>query len=120
MKISAIILLLITIAIIFLIYNNFNKPVASIIGDEIKIIYPRDMQEVSGNINIYGMASKKFSQIEIKVDFDSWQQANNIENWNFNLDTTKLSDGLHIIYVRGYSNEYSNNKVVRIIVKNIK
>jgi hypothetical protein len=86
-------------------------------NNEIKITFPEDLKEVTGIINVKGIADKKFKYVEIQMDLNGWEKANNVENWDYNLDTSKLEEGLHTVYARAYDNNYSKIKAIRINVK---
>lgn len=94
-----------------------NKPVGIIVEkeDEIKIIYPKDLEEVEGLINITGKADKNFEFVEIQVDLNGWKRAHGITEWSYLLDLSNLEQGTHIIYARASDGiKYSKIKAVRI------
>ena len=87
----------------------------------IEIEYPHNNSIVNGTIEIKGKAvsDKPIEKIEIKIDFSSWITINGGEEWSYLWDTTKVSNGLHTIYARGYNGySYSNIKSIQVTVKN--
>ncbi len=87
----------------------------------IEIEYPHNNSIVNGTIEIKGKAvsDKPIEKIEIKIDFSSWITINGGEDWSYLWDTTKVSNGLHTIYARGYNGySYSNIKSIQVTVKN--
>ncbi len=120
MKTIFIILIFIIAAVSVYFFLNQDKPVGAIIEktDEINIIYPQDLEEVQGTVNIKGKADKNFKFIEVQVDLNGWNKASGIENWNYLLDTSKLNSGIHTVYIRASDNiRYSKVKVIRINIK---
>lgn len=59
--------------------------------------------EASGTITIQGTASDidgKIEKIEIKIDEGRWEEVEASKFWIYELDTTRLSDGGHVITIR--------------------
>ena len=106
MRLSYIIIILFEIGIIYFYFNNIK--VASSINDII-INSPRDLDEVSGIINVRG--NSNYEEVYYKIDLEKWNKIEG-KNWKFSVDTSKLSKGQHTIYVK--ANEQV--KAVRIIV----
>ena len=94
------------------VYYFYNTPSVAIPIDDITIINPRDLEDVSGVIRVNGEADDKYSGVYYRVDLSEWQAANGINNWEFSLDTSKLSKETHVIYVKAGENV----KAVRINV----
>ena len=75
----------------------------------VKILYPSNGANVSGIENIHGIASEGVKKVEIRIDGKEWQVANGGVVWNFEWDTTKESNGIHVIEARSYNGKsYSN------------
>ena len=89
----------IIIVILILVYYLINIPKVALKSDLI-INYPNDLEEVSGVINVNGKANPNYKEIYYRIDLSEWELANGVSKWNFDLDTTKLSKGLHVIYVK--------------------
>ncbi len=77
---------------------------------------------VSGSVEINGTITDPLGtiqRIEIRIDNDDWDIVDGTTIWSFILDTTKISNGEHQIYVRSYDGEdYSPQDNVTIIVDN--
>jgi len=90
----------------------------------IQITYPDNGSIVSESIEIKGTASDadgSVERVEIKIDNDAWQLASGTTSWSYGIDTTKLSDGNHVIYARAYDGKnYSKIASLSLIVKNQK
>ena|SRR3989344_2354136 len=106
MKISYIIIILFAIGIIYFYFNDVKVAFSL---DDVIIISPRDLEEVSGIINAKGTSN--YEEVYYKIDLGEWKKIEG-KNWKFSLDTDKLSKGKHTIYVK--ANEQI--KSVRIIV----
>ncbi|MCD6448621.1 MAG: right-handed parallel beta-helix repeat-containing protein, partial [Thermoplasmata archaeon] len=91
---------------------------------EINVIYPVNESKVSGTIIIKGKAWDKdgnetITKVEIKVNDEEWKEATGTINWAYTLDTTKLSNGNHTIYIRCYDGiDYSKIITITINVQN--
>jgi cyclophilin family peptidyl-prolyl cis-trans isomerase len=94
------------------------------IAPTIIVTYTPSLEDVSDTITISGLAfdmDGDVEKVEIKIDDGSWKPANGSTNWNYELDTTKLSDGEHTIKVRVYDGEfYSDESSIKINVDNDK
>ena len=117
-KIYFIFLLIIIIAISYISFKQ-NKPIGIIVEeeDEIKITYPRDLDEVKGLVNVAGKADKNFEFVELQIDLKGWEKASGVVNWNYSFDSSNLNPGIHVIYARASDNiRYTKIKAVRIKV----
>ncbi|UCG68713.1 MAG: hypothetical protein JSV09_13050 [Thermoplasmata archaeon] len=78
--------------------------------------------KVSGTITIQGTASDidgKIEKIEIRIDNSKWEEIEATPYWNYEIDTTKLSDGEHVITIKITDDEgESELKTLTIDVKN--
>jgi len=63
------------------------------------IIYPSENEKVSGKIMVKGIAEKE-EEVMIKIDNGTWAGAHGTFLWYFEIDTTKLENGEHTIYVK--------------------
>ncbi|MCD6331309.1 MAG: PKD domain-containing protein [Thermoplasmata archaeon] len=93
-----------------------TKPVVS-------IEYPKESDVLSGVVEIKGSAwdadGDEIQKVEIRIDRGEWKLANGTTSWNYKLDTTKLSNGWHIIEARCYDGmAYSNVAMVNVTVNN--
>lgn len=64
--------------------------------------------EASGTVKIRGTASDvdgEIVRIEIQIDDGEWVEISGTTNWDYELDTTKLSDGEHTIRIRALDDE---------------
>jgi len=99
--------------------NVINTP------PEIEILSPANGSIVNGFI-IKGNAWDKdgndsLVKVEIRIDGMEWKIANGTINWEYSIDTTKLSNGLHIIEARAYDGmAYSQIAKITINVQNEK
>lgn len=89
------------------------------------IIEPLEGAVVKGKIKISGTASVQGGEIkgvEVSIDdssFSSAMRATGKENWEFLWDTTVVSNGLHTIYARAFTDDaYSSIASRRITVNN--
>ena len=115
------ILLILFISIYFLFKQD--KPIGTIIEkqDDIKIIYPKDLEEIQGIIKIEGIADENFKFVEVQVDLNGWEKASGVKNWNYLFDASNLEQGLHTVYARASDNiKYSKVKAVRININEIR
>ena len=100
--------------------NVINTP------PEIEILSPANGSIVNGFIIIKGNAWDKdgndsLVKVEIRIDGMEWKIANGTINWEYSIDTTKLSNGLHIIEARAYDGmAYSQIAKITINVQNEK
>ncbi|UCE74353.1 MAG: hypothetical protein JSV56_01245, partial [Methanomassiliicoccales archaeon] len=64
--------------------------------------------KVSGTFTIQGTASDvdgKIEKIEIQIDDGGWKETEAATYWSYDLDTTELSNGKHIITIRATDDE---------------
>jgi len=71
-------------------------------GPRVEIIYPKDNEVVSGNVNILGNANdpdgnETIQYVKVKIDDGSWNIADGTINWNYNFHTELIDDGEHTI-----------------------
>jgi hypothetical protein len=91
---------------------------------EVTITSPLDNEVVSGIIIVRGKAYDPLYailRVELKIDPGGvWVDATGTRSWTYRLDTTKLSDGTHEIYVRAYNVYLNCSEVVSVtfIVRN--
>ncbi|MFA5771909.1 MAG: Ig-like domain-containing protein, partial [Thermoplasmata archaeon] len=86
---------------------------------------PANNAVVSGKITVSGSANDAdggVQSVEVRVDNDSWKSAKFKDGqWSYDIDTTKLSNGEHGIYVRAYDgNSSSLDSIIKIKVDNKK
>jgi hypothetical protein len=65
-------------------------------------------EEATGTVKIQGTASDvdgEVLKIEIQIDDGEWEEIPGTTSWNYELDTTKLSDGEHTIRIRALDDE---------------
>jgi len=97
--------------------NNYMNNIPKI---RIRSIEPNEI--LQGNIHIDGIAwdmDGKVEKIEISVDGGKWIQVNGTTFWQYDWNTTMVSDGRHTIMVRSWDGiEFSNIDEVRIVVDN--
>jgi hypothetical protein len=65
-------------------------------------------EEATGTVKIQGTAydvDGDIIKIEIQIDNGEWEEISGTINWDYDLDTTKLSDGEHTIRIRAYDDE---------------
>jgi hypothetical protein len=89
------------------------------------IITPAQNATVSGKIWITGRCQPGLEGILptlvlVSVDDAPWEPATGVGNWSFYLDTTKLSDGNHMIRVRSFDgSQYSAETECAVTVRNV-
>jgi hypothetical protein len=74
----------------------------------ILIITSEIPKTVSGKITIKGTASDpdgEITKVEIQIDEGEWTEVQGTADWSYELDTTKLSNGRHIIRIIVYDDE---------------
>jgi len=78
--------------------------------------------EISGIFAVTGSALDSdgmIERVEVRIDEGEWIRAIGTAPWNYDLDTTILSDGDHKIYVRSYDGiDYSTELRVDVMVDN--
>jgi hypothetical protein len=88
------------------------------------ITYPSENTLLSGYTKIYGTASDangKIQSVQIRIDSKSWITANGTESWSYNLDTTTLEEGNHVISIRSFDKlGNSHREMINVTVNNIK
>jgi len=89
----------------------------------ISIEYPKESDVLSGVVEIKGTATDadgdEIQKVEIRIDGGEWNIATGTTSWSFQLDTTKLSNGIHVIEARCYDGiDYSNVAMVNVTVNN--
>lgn len=92
----------------------------------IDIISPEENSILTGLVNIYGIASdpdgnETLTQVEVKIDDKPWQNATDLEYWNYSWNTDNETEGIHTIKARSYDGElYSNYSVVNVTLQHDK
>ncbi|MCK4614528.1 MAG: PKD domain-containing protein, partial [Thermoplasmata archaeon] len=88
----------------------------------VTISKPEEGEEISGTYTIEGTASDEdgeIEEVEIKIDDKDWETAEGEESWDYDWDTTEVSDGEHTIYARAFDGkDYSEVFEVNITIKN--
>jgi len=80
---------------------------------------------VNGTITIAGTSTdvdgdETLQKVEVQVDGGSWEDASGTTSWSYQIDTTLLTNGNHIINVRAFDNIESSDVVTVIIdVQNV-
>jgi hypothetical protein len=91
----------------------------------IELKHPSKNSLLNGIIEVSGTASDPDSfiqKVEVKVDKDSWQEANDISaskdwsTWTFSLDSRKISDGSHTISAKSMDDDGYNSSVDRVSI----
>jgi hypothetical protein len=86
------------------------------------ITYPTNGTTVKGTIKVLGTASNNslpLSVVKIRIDNGTWVTAIGLDNWNFNLETTKLAKGIHRIEAKSFTaNLSSETAIVDFTVNN--
>ncbi|UCH89640.1 MAG: peptidylprolyl isomerase [Thermoplasmata archaeon] len=58
-------------------------------------------------------------KVEVRIDGNSWEVAEGTSTWSYTWDTTKVSDGIHTVYVRAHDGfYYSAVQNLTLIVNN--
>ena len=125
-KIISIFLLLVIILIaifsLSIVFNNKNFNSNFYEKPFVKILYPKNEMSVFGLVKINGTASDNINNlvdIEVKINNDSWINANGTYNWSFIWDTYEFPDGYYEINVRSWDGKsYSEVEKVILYVKN--
>ena len=88
----------------------------------VKILYPEDETSVFDLVMISGIASdamNKLVDVEVKINDNSWENANGTYNWSFKWNTYKLPDGYYEIQVRAWNGKsYSDVDEISLNVDN--
>ena len=91
---------------------------------EVTITSPEDGEELSDTITIEGTATDEdgdetIESVELSLDSDEWMEVSGTDTWTYDLDTTELEDGEHIIAVRAYDGEeYSEVVTITMNIAN--
>lgn len=83
---------------------------------------PSPGEIISGIFEIYGTSSDidgTVQRVEIKIDNGDWIEVYGTARWDYNWDTTELTNGQHMIYIRSYDGlNYSSEASVNVKVDN--
>ena len=83
---------------------------------------PIDSNPVSGTLTITGTAfdyDGTVYKVEIRIDDRPWVQVKGTTSWEFDWDTTALSNGVHTIHARSFDGtDYSSEVSVTLVVEN--
>jgi len=89
----------------------------------VSIVSPKNGSTVSGMIIIKGTAQDEDNDgitVEIRIDGGKWNTVTGATSWNYSIDTSKLSNGEHVIYARAYDGkEYGDTVSIKIMVNNV-
>jgi parallel beta-helix repeat protein len=86
-----------------------------------KINSPYDGDIVKETILITGIIGEgePIKIVEIRIDKGEWIQADGLDPWRYEWDTTEVDDGVHIIYARSYDGyHYSATAAIKVSVDN--
>jgi len=90
----------------------------------LSIASPAQKATLSGKARISGLCQpdpegRDPALVLLRVDDGPWQVVEGTQNWSFYIDTTKLSDGSHVIRVRSFDGSaYSPETERSVMVKN--
>jgi hypothetical protein len=97
-------------------------PVPPVFPPKCAITYPANGTTVKGTIKVLGTASNgslALSIVKIRIDNGTWSAAVGLDNWNFTLNTAKLSKGHHRIEAKAFAvNLSSDTAIVDFTVDN--
>lgn len=86
------------------------------------ITSPDSQSKVAGQVIVRGSATDSDGVVEfvqIRVDSESWRQANGTTVWEYSWDSTTVLDGEHVIGARSFDGlNYSSVSMVTVIVDN--
>ncbi|MEW5937165.1 MAG: Ig-like domain-containing protein [Candidatus Thermoplasmatota archaeon] len=97
------------------------------------IDHPRNASTLNGTVEINGVAyGTNITSVEVRIDEGSWQQAAILNgspppvpgahrlnfDYSYTWDTTKVSDGSHLIYVRASGESGTNETTITVTVAN--
>ncbi|RLF57846.1 MAG: hypothetical protein DRN25_05940, partial [Thermoplasmata archaeon] len=92
----------------------------------VAILSPSDGAEISDTVTITGNATDSDGyvvQVQVRIDDDPWQNAtfsNETGEWNYDLDTTTLPNGVYRIEARSFDGiDYSDIAVINVIINNL-
>ena len=89
----------------------------------VSILEPTEGSTVSGGFSFNGLAAVNkdtLSRLEVRIDSGPWQEAFGTIGWAFGIDSRKLSNGPHILYVRAWTSQgISIQRSVSIAVQNV-
>ncbi len=97
--------------------SSANFCIKGITG-HISIASPSADEYMSGSLNITGTASDIITDVKIKIDEGSWENATGTDRWYFDLDTTLFDDGLHTLFLNGNNGDFPYNYSMEIIIDN--
>jgi len=104
-------------------FTTLTNPSHENIPPTIKINYPANGSTVYGALIIKGVANDEdgsIIKVEIRIDGGEWKEANGTISWSYELDTTELDNGFHIIEARSYDGiNYSEIAKITVNVNNI-
>lgn len=90
----------------------------------VAISYPENGDTVNGYITMTGEAhdpdgDEEIQWVKVKIDNGNWLDANGTNYWNFDWDSTKVSDGSHAVSAKAYDGlAESNIASVQFSVRN--
>ena len=91
----------------------------------VNITYPEEYDRVDGTVMVTGTAHdspldmNELVSVEVKIDNGEWNEAIGREAWQYEWDTTAVSEGLHNITARAYDGEeHSSFHIINVIVDN--
>ena len=99
--------------------QEFTITVAEAGRQVITFIKPLAGQKVRGTLAVSVTAVKWASEIvkvQIRVDSGEWMDAKGNFTWQRNIDTTKLSNGKHVLYARAYDGTSYSETINRTVI----
>jgi hypothetical protein len=87
-----------------------------IVEARVDFITPSEGQKMTGTFTVTGVALKgtrNITGIQLRVDSGQWTDVSGNPGWQFNIDTTGLSNGNHILEARAFDGTDYSDTVAR-------
>jgi len=89
----------------------------------VSIVAPLANGTVKGKLAFSGTSyhpqpNKSVIQVQVSIDGGNWQVATGTLNWDLKLDSTKMSNGKHVLKVRAFDGQKYSTEVERTFVVN--
>jgi len=97
------------------------EPGGPVVNATCRAISPIDAEVVRGKFTFKGNASNgtyNITRIEIRIDSAEWVTARGTGNWSFEIDSSRLKNGRHVLEARAFDGNYSEAARVSIRVDN--
>ncbi len=86
---------------------------------QIDVERPKNGTEIKGTVTIAGTAKDpdgSVERVEFSLDGKNWTKVQGKENWSFELDTTNLKNGEHVLILRGFDDRNASSELTLTLV----